>query len=599
MINTANRNLLWASILADELVRCGVRHVVVSPGSRSTPLAVAFSEQPEIKVHSVLDERAAAFFALGIGKASGMPAVAVCTSGTAAANYFPAIIEASESHVPLIVMTADRPHELRDSGANQTIDQVKLYGNYVRWFVDVAPPHANPEDRTLRYLRTTVDRAVAASQGSNGGPVHLNIPFEKPLEPVVIAEDVPESVVASLGAQGRMDQLPMTVFPPKWASTTEIGQKAYQFAERLEGHGRGLILVGAGCEMDSGVLAWLSQMMGYPVLADALSGVRYGSSPSNSVLTGYETFLNGMFVQQMEPKVIIQFGDEPISASLLQFLGSQQTARRIFISESGSWEDEFHLASDCIEADASDLIAAFRDLVNAGDFAPAPCPEWLSLFQQAERITQEETRSLLDREAVEGGILRDVIDALPKDAVLFVGNSGVVRHLDQFVPAQSKRLHVYANRGASGIDGNIASALGVSEGIDQPAVLVIGDVALYHDLNSLHLIRRLNIPLVIVCINNNGGGIFHRLPIAEYDPPFRDLFVTPHGLTFEYAAAMFDLPYTLAQMGEEFRGVFKSALESGEPHLIEVPSDAAVFEQQRRELMDTVAEKLAALIPVS
>jgi 2-succinyl-5-enolpyruvyl-6-hydroxy-3-cyclohexene-1-carboxylate synthase len=602
VIKPENRNILWATILADELARCGVRHAVIAPGSRSTPLAVAFSRDERFIIHSIIDERAAAFFGLGIGKASGMPAVVICTSGTAAANFFPAIIEASMSNVPMIVITADRPHELRDSGANQTIDQVKLYGGYVRWFVDVAPPHANPEDRTLRYLRTTVDRAVAYSQGANGGPVHLNVPFEKPLEPVVVEGDVPDSVWDGLGAQGRGadedgDDRFTRVNPYVVAGAHHV--LIDEIVQMLIKYRKGLIICGPNThEGLLGIVGNVAGLVGYPVLAETTSGMRCNSHAEDSgyILGGYDTFLQGDFAKTFEPDIIIRFGSSPVSGSLLNYLGKKTDAQHVVISDSDDWTDEAHTTFRLLEANTGTFMLYLHQGLKINANWTDIDTSWGKAFQTAEDITWQTPYNLDICIPEEGKILADVVDTLPKSGSrLIVSSSNPVRHLEQFVRPQNRYLQVYTNRGVSGIDGTVATALGI--GCDYrdvfPTVLVIGDLALYHDLNSLYLIRRLNIPLVIVCINNDGGGIFHRLPIANYEPPFRDLFVTPHGLTFEHAAKMFDIPYTLANMGEDFRAAFKAALDSGEPHLIEVPSDAAEFERQRKQLIDTVARRIA------
>jgi 2-succinyl-5-enolpyruvyl-6-hydroxy-3-cyclohexene-1-carboxylate synthase len=588
MIDRTNRNMLWASIMVDELVRCGVRHAVIAPGSRSTPLTVAFSREASITVHGVLDERAAAFMALGIGMASGVPAAAVCTSGTAAANFYPAIIEANQSNVPLLALTTDRPHDLRDSGANQTIDQVKLYGDHVRWFVDVSPPEANPADGTLRSLRTTINRAVAYATGPNGGPVHLNIPFRAPLEPTPVQGDVPAHLCKNIGVQGRANGQPFS--QSTWqcaASEAVIARVVHLLAESV----RGVII--AGPHLPSAIaplIGRLSAQTGYPILAEPLSGVRFAAIPG-VIIGGYEGFLRGETARRLRPDLLVHFGAMPVSQVLLDYLEYHADVPRLVLTEVLRWADGLHTASEVITTDLHSLL---RGVLQAGRLGPSPNDAWSTLFRRLESDTWS-VLGTLDRSALlEGGVLADVVEALPAGASLFVASSNPVRHLDQFVPPQCKPLCLYANRGASGIDGTLASALGVAAGNQAPLTLVLGDLALYHDLNSLHLLRRLRLPLIIVVINNNGGGIFYRLPIAAYEPPFRDLFQTPHGLTFAHAAQMFHLPYTLAHAGHAFRMAFETALASGEPHLIEVPSDAARFEQQRRTLITAVQQRIAA-----
>jgi 2-succinyl-5-enolpyruvyl-6-hydroxy-3-cyclohexene-1-carboxylate synthase len=593
VIKPENRNILWATILADELARCGVHHAVIAPGSRSTPLAVAFSRDDRFTIHSIIDERAAAFFALGIGKASGMPAVVICTSGTAAANFFPAIIEASMSNVPMIVMTADRPHELRDSGANQTIDQVKLYGGYVRWFVDVAPPHAIPEDKTLRYLRTMVDRAVAYTQGANGGPVHLNVPFEKPLEPVVVEGDVPTNAL-EVGTRDAANPSAQIKEGLKQLTNPQLES----IVRHLRSSPQGIIVCGPDVSLTLiDPLTELARLVEYPILAGGnFKLFNTNGKTDYHVLAGYETFLSTDFGRQFQPEIILQIGSLPIGTALLNYLQNQDKSHRIVISEKGDWSDDSHLTDTLICADVHDVICRLNQWIRSSQSGSherwAIAPYWIHAFLEAEHLTWNVVDQL--GEPHEGQIIADIVASRPSH--LFVANSNPSRHFEQFVRPQAMGPRVHFNRGVSGIDGTVATALGTFFENDKflnRSVLVIGDLALYHDLNSLHLIRRLNIPLVIVCINNDGGGIFHRLPIANYEPPFRELFVTPHGLTFEHAAKMFDIPYTLANMGEDFRAAFKAALDSGEPHLIEVPSDAAEFERQRKQLIDTVAQRIA------
>ena len=598
-MNSANRNTLWAAVLTDELARNGIRHVAIAPGSRSAPLVLAFAADERFRIYPVIDERGAAFFALGIGKASGQPAVVVTTSGTATANLFPAIIEANYSNTPVLVLTADRPHDLRDSGANQTIDQVKLYGDHVRWFVDVSPPEANSSDRTLRYLRTTVCRAVAYATGWAGGPVHLNIPFRKPLEPLEVAGDVPESAMDGMGFNGRSNagfNRPFTEIPPRISHVAD-SMELEIIREAIVKSPRGLIICGQDSYLQWKDVKKLSEITGYPVLAEALSNLRFQPQQDGFVSGGYETYLHGEFSSIVKSDLVLQFGRLPVGSGLLKYMDRHAEGNR-FVINGFEWSDASHSSSGFYQVAPSTLIPRLNEIIASRNSSEHPMPDltWMELFRQAEKITWSTQDEFVDNEMVEGALLSSIVSALPVRAQLFVASSNPVRHLNQFVRPQEKIVSILANRGASGIDGTVASALGVAVKTDKPTILVIGDLALYHDLNSLHLIRRLDIPLIIVVINNDGGGIFQRLPIATHDPPFTRLFQMPHGLTFEHAAAMFDIPYTLSQIGDGFRNTFKAALDSGGPHLIEVPSDAAIFEQQRQEINRRVAEKLEPLI---
>lgn len=584
-----NRNTLWAGIFVDELSRAGLRAVCIAPGSRSTPLTLAFAEHPDITVYSLLDERGAAFFALGLALASESPVALVCTSGTAAANFYPAIVEANYAQVPLLVLTTDRPHELRHSGANQTIDQVKMFGDHVRWFVEVAPPEANPPAITLRSLRSLACRALAATQGFPPGPVHLNFPFRKPLEPTPVPGDVPERLADApwqRPAGQPFTQLSRGQLLPSMEQTQAL-------VEAIQNAPRGLILCGPRCPGGDfpQAVTRLARAAGYPILADALSGVRFGRHTIEAeglIFSGYETFWRPDALRVESPELILRFGAMPISAALNDYLAATTGCRIVQISGDGLWQDDLQTTTDFIWADPAAVCSAVTEQLQQA--APRPQPTgWLAALQQAERQTWQTFTDLRSESFFEGAILADVVELLPEAALLYVASSLPVRHLDQFARPNSTNLRVLANRGASGIDGAIASALGAAAA-GQPLTLVIGDLAFYHDMNSLLALRRCGLKATIVLINNNGGGIFYRLPVAKFDPPFTELFVTPHGLDFAPAAQMFGLEYNLATDRDNFRRAFTEAMDAAIPYLIEVPSDAVFHEQMRREMIRRVAK---------
>lgn len=597
-MNAPNRNLLWANIFVDELARAGVRAACIAPGSRSTPLTLAFAGHPGIKVYSLLDERGAAFFALGLALAGGAPVALVCTSGTATANFYPAIIEANQSHLPLLVLTTDRPHELRDSGANQTIDQLKMYGDQVRWFVDVAPPQANPPAATLRYLRALAGRAVAVAQGSTPGPVHLNFPFRKPLEPTPVPGDVPEQPADTLSYGGRPDGAPFTRISR--GRLTPTPEQLDMLAVAIQTAPRGLIVCGPRCpggEFPAAVTA-LAQVSGYPILADALSGARFGPHLATTralILGGYETFLRPEFTARRQPpNLILHFGVTPTSKALGDYLAALPPhTRRIAINGSSAWHDDAYTISDLLWADPELTCQLLTDRLNRLELAPRD-ESWQSTLRQAEAQTWQTIDHLSRETHFEGALLADVLELLPNPALLYVASSLPVRHLDQFGRPNSASLRVFANRGASGIDGTISSALGAAAATNLPLVLVTGDLAFYHDLNGLLALQRCGVKATIVLINNNGGGIFHRLPIANFDPPFTDLFVTPHGLNFEPAARMFGAAYLPARTRPEFRDALKTALNSDTSHVIEAQTDSLLHERVRREIVSAVAKHLGA-----
>lgn len=589
-MKAANRNLLWAKVFVDELARSGLRAACIAPGSRSTPLAIAFAEQPDITVYSLIDERSCAFFALGLALASQQPVAMLCSSGTATANFYPAIIEARYSGVPLLVLTADRPPELRDSGANQTVDQVKMYGDHALWSVDVALPEAQPPTLALRNLRTLANRAYATAAGRPSGAVHLNFPFRKPLEPTPAAGDVTEA------ADMRDAGLPHTRF---WRAPMPPAREMIDWLGDVMHHApRGLIVCGPRCPTgDFPVrLAALARATGYPVLADATSGVRWGAHQHHLILGGGDSFLREAKGWR-SPDVVLHFGATPTSQAVDDYLNAITPQRRVWVSEDGIWKDANHLATDFLQVDAAALCAELAESLahhpNASD------SDWAQQFRDAESLTWGTVEDALDGDYFDGLVLADVIDLLPDPAVLFVASSLPVRNLEQFGRPGSKAIRVFANRGASGIDGTISSALGAAvANPDVPLTLVIGDLAFYHDMNGLMAIKRLGIRATIVVVNNDGGGIFHRLPVAQFDPPFTELFETPHGVTFAPAAALYGLDYALAGDRTAFRQAFAASQQSPDATIIEVPTHAEHDLARRNDIIWRVGQRLHTNNPI-
>jgi 2-succinyl-5-enolpyruvyl-6-hydroxy-3-cyclohexene-1-carboxylate synthase len=593
MIKTTNRNTFYAHTLVDELWRAGLRTVVIAPGSRSTPLAVAFGDHPGLTVYVHPDERGAAFFALGLSLGSGRPTAILCTSGTAAVNFYPAVVEAHQSNVPLLVLTADRPPELRDSGSNQTIDQVKLYGSFVRWSVEAPIPEKDLKEVTYQALRSLAGRAMSAAMGFPPGPVHLNLPFRKPLEPTPVVGDVPPNLSDTLQgfAPVRPDSKPYTLLSRGQVAASDTQVDA--LLQAIQQARRGIIYCGPRCPGGGFTQAILSlaQAAGFPIFADALSGLRFHPEANQDnawVLGGYETFLKSAVLQSLEsPDLVLQFGGVPTSKSLGDYLGGLKTTQRIQINGNGIWSDDAFNTSDYLWADPEHTIqAVLIHLAIAG--VSAFDPAWLEQWRRAERLTWQAVEQARQSGFFEGALLADVLDELNAEDSLFVASSLPVRHLDQFGKPRQTPLRVYANRGASGIDGTIASALGVAAtNPDRRLVLVIGDLAFFHDLNSLLLLHKHRLKVTIVLINNDGGGIFQRLPIAEFEPLFSPLFLVPHGLKFEHAARQFQLDYKYLPCGEAFRMSFRDALSDGGPQILEVSTDVIENERIRQVILRT------------
>ncbi|WP_436910591.1 2-succinyl-5-enolpyruvyl-6-hydroxy-3-cyclohexene-1-carboxylic-acid synthase [Halosimplex marinum] len=601
-----NRATLWGRTLVDELAKSGVTAAVVSPGSRSTPLTVALAEHDDVETYSVLDERSAAFFALGRGRRTGEPTAVVCTSGTAAANYHPAIIEASQSRVPLLVLTADRPAELVDSGANQTVDQEQLYGDAVRWYKTL--PEPAPEPRRLRSLRVAADRAVAKTTGADPGPVHLNVPVAKPLEPTEEPGDVPDSLAgeAPLAVEGRDGPFVRTTagrLEPDDAAVADI-------AADLESTDRGLVVAGP---LDPGVpdpdaVAELLGATGFPLLADPLSRLRYGSLvEDHPVAGGYDSYLDAD--GWPDPDVVLRFGASPTSKVLRRFLRDAD-ARQVVVDPAGDWPEAEFTATDYVEADPGATLSALAERV---DDRPTPdggsaggdgqgtdgdttdentARAWRRRFERAEATHWDLVDEAADDGLFEGAVLSEVVAGAPDPATVFVSNSMPVRDCDRFGRPRSADLTVLGNRGASGIDGITSTALGAGSATDDPLVVVTGDLAYYHDTNGLLSVARCGVDATIVLINNDGGGIFHILPIEEFDPPFTEQFVTPHGLDFEHSADLYGLGFRRATDLDDFAAAYRESLDSDGTQVIEVRTDGEASHRRRERLHERVRERV-------
>ncbi|MDS0284115.1 2-succinyl-5-enolpyruvyl-6-hydroxy-3-cyclohexene-1-carboxylic-acid synthase [Haloarcula onubensis] len=583
-----NANTLWAGTLVEELVAGGVDAVCVSPGSRSTPLTVACAQHPDLRVYSHLDERASAFFALGRAKRTGKPTPLVCTSGTAAANYHPAVIEASQSGVPLLVLTADRPPELTDSGANQTIDQEKLYGDAVRFYRDMPEPEAEP--RKVRMLRTTVARALANSTGADPGPVHLNCRFRKPLEPTPVPDDhrdgVPEDWADGdrLAADGRDGPFVTTA---QGAGQLDDGALS-EVVSATERADRGLVVAGpADGGLGADALEALAGATGFPVLADPLSDLRFGPHTERApVVGGYDAYLGtDAAADWPDPEVVLRFGASPTSKPLRHSLRDAD-CRQFVVAPSGRWTEATFTASDLLVADPDATARAVANGVRErGD------PAWTERFRRAEQAHWEIVADALAGEYWEGGVLADVARLAPDPATVFVSNSMPVRDLDRFGEPREADLTVLGNRGASGIDGVTSTALGAGSATDDPLVLVTGDLAYYHDMNGLLALSRCGVDATIVLVDNDGGGIFHMLPIADHDT-FEDQFVTPHGLDFEPTGDLYGLAFERVETREGFRDAFERSVESEGTQVLSVSFDAAESHARRdalgRRLVDAL-----------
>lgn len=578
----------WARVFLDELSRAGVKHVCIAPGSRSTPLVLSAGGDERFRCTVHLDERCAGFFALGIGKATGVPAAVITTSGTAAANLYPAIVEASQAETPLLLITADRPHRQRGTDANQTIDQIGMFGGYVRAFLDLPNPRLDEAD--LLRVRAMGCQAVAAAKGLPAGPVHVNAPFAKPLEPT--PDDGAVLVRAAPGLrmamEGRPRGAPLTRVPTQrpLPATEEIDELAGQLRRILDG------IVVAGPLPDpvraGSAIIRLAAAAGYPLLADPLSGARFGEAHGASILGSYDLFLRVPEVRKvLRPGIVLRVGRAPTSAVLCDWLAEMTDVPQVVIDPGPRWKDHRSSAGVYLRADPAGVADAM-----AGRVARPPSGGWRDRWSRFEDAARTAAAQGHDEGLFEGTVLADVVGGLQARHPLVVAGSMPVRDLDSFGVPRAAPLRVFGNRGASGIDGMVSTALGVAAGSGQPAVAVLGDIAFYHDMNGLLAVREQGVDAVFVVIHNDGGGIFQMLPIRAYEPAFSRYFVTPHGLDFKHAAQLYGLRFHQPGDRVAVRHALRAALAMGGSHIIEVRSDR--IENQRRH--EAVYEAVAAAV---
>ncbi|MEN8113898.1 MAG: 2-succinyl-5-enolpyruvyl-6-hydroxy-3-cyclohexene-1-carboxylic-acid synthase [Actinomycetota bacterium] len=546
--------------LAGAFADLGMRHAVLSPGSRNTPLTTAFDAEPRIETHIVLDERSAGFYALGIAKQSGEPVALVSTSGTAAANYFPAVVEADQARVPLLVLTADRPPELRGNAAPQTIDQIALYGRAVRMFHDVGVP----DEAIAGSIPSLSLRAWAAALDAPHGPVHLNLPFREPLS-------TPTDPAAPLDLRHHRGDV---LLPP---------EDLVGLAERLSG--RRTLIVAGGPQRPgfAAAVAMLAGEASIPVVADIQC--RF---PSPATVAYGDLLASTGFLALSEPDVVIRVGPVPTSRPIWSWL-QQTSAQQIFIDDAG-WRDPLGTTPIAYRADPA---ATFADL--AGRVDPSP-PEWLPTWIAADSAVGKAASSVIDAEPFpnEPAIARAVWEAAPAGSTLYVASSMPIRDLDSFAGTPRGDIAILANRGANGIDGLLSAAAGVAASDDRRVIVLAGDLSVLHDASALGMIARHALPVTIVAINNDGGGIFHFLPQAGVlgSRRFETLFGTPHGHSLGAIAEAFSLPSLMV----DDEGGLRTAVTSAEgPLFIELATNrsenVAVHERLREAAASAIGSR--------
>jgi 2-succinyl-5-enolpyruvyl-6-hydroxy-3-cyclohexene-1-carboxylate synthase len=579
VIQTApNINRFWAGLIVDELVRNGVSQFYIAPGSRSSPLVAAVVEHESTDAIVHFDERGTAFAALGHGRATGRPAVWITTSGTAAANGYPAVIEAALSRVPLLALTADRPPELREAGANQAIDQNRLFGVYPEWFFDLPCPASNIDPA---FILTTVDHAVHRASTAPAGPVHINCPFREPLAPSTESYERPD-----LPDRWSSDHKPFTRYRP--ARLAPDPQVVHELEEPMAGAERGLIVAGELRSLaEAEAVAGLSARVGWPVVADATSRLRLGSSRGSVV--AHPHYVCAAQSGQLQPDLVLRFGG-PLSSKAVQQMIDTRKTQVIAIQDHPLRRDPGHNVSQVVVSETEAFCGAIEYL------KVAPNEKWTKRWLRAgERVSAFLEEYFGSRDSLSEPVTAASISRLlPQDHTLFAASSMPIRDVDMFGAGAGALRNVISNRGASGIDGTVACSVGYQRGAVSPLTLLIGDLALLHDLNSLALLR--SVPITLVVVNNGGGGIFNFLPIASHPSVFEPWFTTPHEWSFEAAARMFDIEYVAPSSLPAFEQAYLDATRSTKATIIEVSSDRAenraLHEALRTGAIEAVASEL-------
>jgi 2-succinyl-5-enolpyruvyl-6-hydroxy-3-cyclohexene-1-carboxylate synthase len=580
MSAAADTDALLAAFV-DELARCGLRHACTSPGSRCAPLVLALAREQRLRCFSHIDERCAGFFALGLAKASYRPAAVTCTSGTAVAELLPAVVEAHEARVPLIVLSADRPPELREVGAGQTIDQLGIFGRFAKWFFEVGTHE--PSERSVRWIRTLACRAYWTATDGRPGVVHLNFALREPL----VSEQPPGPAAGG----GRTDGRPLiSRFAGRHLRVEDEGS----LAQALRGRRRGVLVAGRHERATplGQAAARFCASAGWPLLADPMSGARRGEA----AIAHYDALLrSNAFRERMRPDIVLRVGDLPVSKPLRSWLAAMPDVPQATIDAEGTWLDPDTSLCRVFSLEPAAALSAAS--------APRGDPDWLAAWRAADERAAEAIGGVLAGGPLsEPAVAAELGGLLPEQTTLFVASSMPVRDIESFWPARADPPRVLCNRGANGIDGTVSSAFGAAAAAADgegggPVVLLIGDVALAHDVGGLIAASRLGLKLTTVLIDNGGGGIFDFLPVAKAplaleDERYREHIATPTGLDFAHAASLYGLAYETVADTTGFRAALERAMTSPCSTLIEVRSNREQNVALHRQVWDAVAGAL-------
>ncbi len=562
-----NLNFVWTTVFVKRLENLGLKYVCISPGSRSTPLTLAFAESKKIKSFVFADERQSAYFALGLAKKTSTPVAIVTTSGTATAEVYPAIIEAYQTCVPLIVCTADRPYYLRNTGANQTINQENLYRNHINFFADLRLPKLT--DARLSKLIKITDKAFSIS--NKLGPVHLNFPFEKPLEPWVFNIEFDEGKIDYYANKDKQIESEKKHTVPKRIF------KEIKKASKL------LILLGGNLsEKVNDKILRFSKKHNIPIIADGTNAARFSKNSSTIISYGSAILKSG--IEKFEPQLIISFGKAPTTNPILEFY-KKSSAVKILVNSKNRINDPTRTYNFFVNLDEIFFVKEIEKLKVKID------KSYLEAFVEAENEIENFVKQnfITNDLKFEGNVVKSIIKNIPEKSILFLGNSTIPRDFDYFSGKFPKSIKIYSNRGASGIDGIISTAAGISKALGKRIYLYIGDLSFYYDVNFLHYLKELKIPLTIVLQNNNGGGIFELLPVADKRKHFQKYFKMPLKIDFEKIVLSYGIKYYLIQDEKELEKLFKKfETENKTPIVFEIKTEAEYSKSLRNKFFNEV-----------
>ena len=578
----SNLNSFWADLIIEELIRCGADHFCIAPGSRSTPLVVAAARNAKAQCVVCYDERVAGFYALGYAEAANKPAVVITTSGTAVANLLPAVTEAHSDYVPMLLLTADRPEELSDTGANQTLQQTEIFAGFLRWRHTLpCPSEAFPPEAVL----TTIDQAVFRTQSLCGGPVHLNCRYREPLEPC--EQCVVENYTAKISNWSDSDA-PFTSYQEPQVCPNE--KALDEVVEVLGKKERGLLVIGAlKTNFERKQVLDLAQKLNWPVYADITSGVRLTSEATSSIRYFDQQILSSEFNQAVRPDAVLHFGGRTTSKRLDQFLDASRPDHYIVVHPSPDRYDRAHAVTMRIQATPAKVARTISEKIDTHQKT-----SYFDLMQkiskQADAVIDRRVKS--DTQLSEPFVARHLSAIVPHDSCLFLSNSMPVRDMDLYGVNNRGSVFSTANRGGSGIDGIISTAIGITTARRSPTTLVIGDIAFLYDLNALAFLTDQALPIIVVVINNQGGGIFDFLPISECQDVLEKFFVAKHDFQFSGVCDTFKLDYYKAREKDEFVQAYAKAAKKKTPAVIEVVTDRKTNLELRRSIKSEIIEML-------